>query len=50
MSGKRYTKQFKVEAVKQVTERGRPVAEVAERLGVTNVGNMLFFSYLCASL
>ena len=36
MSGKRYTEQFKVEAVKQVTERGRPVAEVAERLGVTS--------------
>jgi transposase len=36
MSGKRYTEQFKIEAVKQVTERGRPVTEVAERLGVTS--------------
>jgi transposase len=35
MSGKRYTEEFKIEAVKQVTERGRPVAEVASRLGVT---------------
>jgi transposase len=35
MSGKRYTEEFKVEAVKQVTERGHPVAEVATRLGVT---------------
>jgi transposase len=35
MSAKRYTEEFKVEAVKQITERGRPVAEVAGRLGVT---------------
>jgi transposase len=35
MSGKRYTEEFKVEAVKQVSERGHPVAEVASRLGVT---------------
>ena len=35
MSGKRYTEEFKMEAVKQVTERGHPVAEVASRLGVT---------------
>jgi transposase len=35
MSGKRYTEEFKVKAVKQVTGRGHPVAEVASRLGVT---------------
>lgn len=35
MSSKRYTEEFKVEAVKQVIERGHPVAEVASRLGVT---------------
>ncbi len=35
MSGKRFTKEFKTEAVKQVTERGYSVAEVAERLGTT---------------
>lgn len=35
MSGKRYTEEFKIEAVRQVTDRGRSVAEVANRLGVT---------------
>jgi transposase len=35
MSGKRYTEEFKVEAVKQVTDRGYSVADVAKRLGVT---------------
>ena len=35
MSGKRYTKEFKSEAVKQVTDRGYSVSEVSERLGVT---------------
>jgi len=35
MSGKRYTEEFKQEAVKQVTERGYSVVEVAERLGTT---------------
>ena len=35
MSSKRYTDEFKIEAVKQVTERGFPVSEVARRLGVT---------------
>ncbi len=34
-SGKRYTEEFKIEAVKQVIERGYSVAEVAERLGTT---------------
>tara|TARA_R110000868_G_scaffold120477_5_gene319934 strand:+ start:23574 stop:23852 length:279 start_codon:yes stop_codon:yes gene_type:complete len=32
--GKRYTDEFKTEAVKQVVERGYTVNEVAERLGV----------------
>ncbi len=32
--GKRYTTEFKKEAVKQVIERGYSVAEVAERLGI----------------
>jgi len=35
MSSKRYPEEFKVEAVKQVTERGHPVAEVASRIGVS---------------
>jgi transposase len=29
MSGKRYTEEFKVEAVKQITDRGYKIAEVA---------------------
>ena len=35
MSGKRYTDEFKQEAVRQVTVRGYPVTEVAQRLGIT---------------
>jgi transposase len=35
MSGKRYTDEFKQEAVRQVTDRSYPVTEVAQRLGVT---------------
>ena len=35
MSSKRYTEEFKVEAVSQVTQRGYSVLEVADRLGVT---------------
>ena len=34
MSSKRYTDEFKKEAVKRVTERGYPASEVARRLGV----------------
>ena len=32
----RYTDEFKQEAVRQVTEKGHPVKEVAERLGVSS--------------
>lgn len=35
MSNKRYPEEFKVEAVRQVVDRGYSVAEVASRLGVT---------------
>ena len=35
MSSKRYTEEFKIAAVKQVTERQYPVTEVAARLGTT---------------
>jgi transposase len=35
MSSKSYTYAFKIEAVKQVTERGHSVADVAQRLGIT---------------
>ena len=36
MSNQRYTPEFKEEAVRQVIERGHSVADVAERLGVSN--------------
>ena len=32
--GKRYTEEFKIEAVNQVVERGQSIAEVADRLGI----------------
>lgn len=35
MSGNRYTEEFKIEAERQVTERGKAVAEVAAKLGVS---------------
>lgn len=35
MSSKRYPEEFKLEAVRQVVDRGYPVAEVSSRLGVT---------------
>ena len=36
MSGKRYAEEFKVEAIKQISDRVYKVTEVAERLGVTS--------------
>ena len=36
MSQQRYSPEFKDEAVRQVTERGYPVVEVAARLGVSS--------------
>ena len=35
MSNPRYPEEFKIEAVKQVTERVLPVADVAARLGMS---------------
>lgn len=35
MSNKRYPEEFKMEAVKQVTERGHSAPDVANRLGVS---------------
>lgn len=35
MSNQRYPEEFKIEAVKQITERGHAVAEVSKRLGVS---------------
>ncbi len=36
MTFKRYTAEFREEAVRQVTQRGYPVSEVSERLGVSS--------------
>jgi len=36
MSSRRYTAEFKAEAVNQVTERGHGVVEVAKRLGISD--------------
>ena len=38
MSGTRYTAEFKAEAVKQITERGHGVVEVAKRLASNDAG------------
>lgn len=38
MSSQRFTAEFKQEAVRQVTERGYSVAEVAARVGVSTRG------------
>jgi transposase len=35
MSSKRYPEEFKIEAVKQITENRYPIAEVSRRLGVS---------------
>lgn len=35
MSGKRYPEEFKIEAVKQVIDRGHSVSSVATRLDIT---------------
>lgn len=35
MGGQRYPEEFKIEAVKQVTDRGYKISDVASRLGVT---------------
>lgn len=35
MSSKRYPEEFKIEAVKQVVDHGRSVADVSRRLGTT---------------
>ena len=35
MSSKRYTEEFRAEAVKQITDRGHSVADVAGRLGIS---------------
>jgi len=36
MSNRKYTEEFKAEAIKQVTERGYKVQDVCERLGISS--------------
>jgi transposase-like protein len=45
----RYTEEFKLTAVKQVTERHYPVAEVAERLGVSSHSLYAWISPKCSN-
>ena len=40
MNINRDTEEFKIEPVKQVTERGNPAPEVAKRLGARNTPSM----------
>lgn len=35
MAGERYNEEFKIAAVKQVTEQGHSISDVAKRLGIT---------------
>ncbi|MGX1019744.1 transposase-like protein [Pseudomonas sp. Y3 TE3536] len=35
MSRQRYPEEFKIGAVKQVTDKGRPVTDIAQRLGMS---------------
>lgn len=48
MSSKRYPEKLKIEAVKQVTDRGHAVADFASRLGVSQ--NSLYECLKCCSL
>ncbi len=36
MAGERYTQEFKVAAVKQITQEGHSIPDVARRLSITN--------------
>ncbi len=49
MSNQRYPEEFKIEAVKQVTERGLRVADVAERLRTSRVSEANDLSQLLDS-
>ena len=35
MAGERYTQEFKIAAVKQITQEGHSIPDVARRLGIT---------------
>ena len=47
MSNQRYPEEFKIQAVKQVTEKQLPVSEVAARLGVS-VHSL--YAWVCSGL
>ncbi len=36
MTRQRYPETFKIEAVNQITERGRPMADIARAIGVSS--------------
>ena len=40
MNQKRFPEEFKIEAVRQIVERGHPVVEVSARLGVSTHSSM----------
>ena len=48
MSKKRFTEEFKIEAVKQVAERNHPVAEVAPRLSAATTCDSNFIGRVVA--
>ena len=50
MKGIRYTAEFKVEALKQITERGHGVVEVSKRLGVSDKSKLLESTLLLPNL
>ena len=41
MSNKRFPGEFKIEAVKQVTDRGHAVSDVASRLGISHARGVI---------
>jgi transposase len=41
MSGKRYTEEFKIQDVKQISDQGYSIPEVAKRLGPPLLGTIL---------
>jgi transposase len=49
MSNRKYTEEFKSEAIRQVTERGYKVREVSERLGISSKSLYLWLRLARAS-
>ena len=44
MSSKRYPEEFKIEALKQVTDKGHSVSKVSTRLGTTTHSSTIIHS------